>query len=155
MDNSQPSTSAGLNKETNLEHAKDVFEDTVCMPTLAATIKVRRRKRAKNFAAEDLLIEVHFGEKPSGGNLELMACLISVYEVLMTLVRKLRHYFDDRKRRLCFFSASAPALTTPIFSGGRSLFDETPEQIVQAIMKPLFVFLVSNTEVDLHQGLQI
>ena len=114
----EPSTSSGLNKETNLEFAKDVFEETVVKPTLEATIKVRRRKRATAFAAEDLLIEITFGEKPTGKNLPLMASLISIYEVLMTLVRKLRHYFDDQKRRLCFFSATTPALVTPIFSGG-------------------------------------
>ena len=117
MEPAEPSTSSALNKETNLEFTMDVFEETVVKPTLEATIKVRRRKRATVFAAEDLLIEITFGEKPTGKNLPLMACLISIYEVLMTLVRKLRYYFDDQKRRLCFFSATTPALVTPIFSG--------------------------------------
>ena len=154
MENSQASTS-GVNKETNLPHAIGVFEETVIKPTLEATIKVRRRKRGKAFVAEDLLIEIRFGKKSASQNLPLMACLISVYEVLMTLVRKLRNYFDNGKRRLCFFSAQAPAMTSPIFSGGQSLFEEKIERIVQSILRPLFVFLVSNSELDLNAGLQI
>ena len=46
-------------------------------------------------------------------------------------------------------------MTSPIFSGGRDLWHESNKEICNSILKPLFAYLCSNTEVSLSSGLEI
>ena len=54
-----------------------------------------------------------------------------------------------------FFSANLRSMTSPAFLGGQDLHGENERVICNAIMKPLFAYLCSNTEVDLFDDLHI
>ena len=91
-------------KEHDLEAARRNFETTQSTPNLKVNIAVRRRRRALRHVATDLLFVVTFSESDAG-ELPVLSCLIGVYETILTLIRKLKSYFNDQKRRLCYFSA--------------------------------------------------
>ena len=150
---SDPSTSQS-DKEHDLEAARKSFESTLSTPTLKVNITVRCRRRALRHVATDLLFIVTFSESDAG-ELPVLSCLIRVYESILTLIRKLKRYFDDQKRRLCFFCANLKSMTSPVFSGGRDLFGEKEQEICNAVLKPLFAYLCSNAEVSLSAGLEI
>ena len=123
MTNPTPSTSSGVSKETNLDLAKEVFEKKIPSPRIDAEIVVRRRKRGKAFVAEDILFEIQFRQS-SSGNLPLLSVVVSVYHVLKEIVEKLKGFYDDKKRRLAFFSSHVDQMTSSIYSGGRSIHEE-------------------------------
>ena len=55
------STSSAVSKETNLDLAKEVFEEkTITNPRIEAEVVVRRRKRGKTFVAQDIVFEIRF-----------------------------------------------------------------------------------------------
>ena len=141
-------------KEHDLEAAKRNFETTQSTPILKVNIAVRRRRRALRHVATDLLFVVTFSESDAG-ELPVLNCLIGVYETILTLIRKLKNYFNDQKRRLCFFSANLKSMTSPTFSGGQDLYGEKEDQICKNVLKPLFNYLCSNAEVSLSEGLEI
>ena len=120
--NSDPATS-NSNKEHDLGAARKKFESTQTTPTLQVNIIVRRRRRALRHAATDLLFVVSFSESDAG-ELPVLNCLIVVYESILALIRKLKNYFNDKKRRLCFFSASLNSMTSTVFSGGQNLHNQ-------------------------------
>ena len=117
-------------------------------------ITVRRRKRALRHVATDLLFVVTFSQSDAG-ELPVLNCLIGVYEAILTLIRKLKNYFNDQKRRLCFFSTNLKSMKSPTFSGGQDLYGEKEEEICKSVLKPLFNYLCSNAEVSLSEGLEI
>ena len=90
--------STSQEKGNDLEEAKQAFETTVRHPDLEAVVTVRRRRRAKAFQCEDLLFVVEFKQSATAGNLRLLSVLMTVYSSILELVRKLKVYFDDKKR---------------------------------------------------------
>ena len=46
-------------------------------------------------------------------------------------------------------------MTSPSLSRGRSLFEEKEQTICNAILRPLFKYLISNHEIDLTDNLHI
>ena len=95
----RPSTST--DKETILGAAKQAFESSYSTPTLNIKIEVQRRKRGVKHVAKDILFVVSFSS-PDGANQPLLNFLVGVYESILTLIRKLKRYFDDSQRRLVF-----------------------------------------------------
>ena len=148
----QPSTSSA--KETDLSLAQGVFEGTITKPTIEAEIVVRRRKRGKAFVATDLVFDIQFRQS-TAGNLPVLSCLVSVHQVMLTLIAKLKEFFDDKKRRLAFFSAHVDQMTSSIYSGGVSLHEQPEQEIAQQILRLLFMYLVSKNKVDLNSNLII
>ena len=74
---------------------------------------------------------------------------------MITLISKLKDYYNDRQRQLAFFSAHVDKMTSPIFLGGVSLHEQLEQEIAQQILRPLFMYLVSKNEVDLNSNLII
>ena len=148
----RPSTSSA--KETDLTLAQGDFEETINQPTISAEIIVRRRKRGRAFVATDIVFEIQFRQS-TAGNLPLLSVLISVHKVMITLISKLKDYYNDRQRQLAFFSAHVDKMTSPIFLGGVSLHEQLEQEIAQQILRPLFMYLVSKNEVDLNSNLII
>ena len=93
------STSSG-NKENNLEEAKEAVEGSLSYPVLEANISVRRRRRATKFLAEDLLFVVEFQQSEQGGKLPLLSVLVTVYKAVLELIKRLKTYFDDKKKEI-------------------------------------------------------
>ena len=150
-----PSTStSNSEKENNLELAQNKFQKTTKTQQLTTTVKVRRRNRGLRHVAQDLLFTIEFGES-SAGNLPLLDVLLGIYQSLLVLIRQLKIFFNDKKRRLVFFSADMNIMTSPIFSGARNLWMEKEREIVSSILQPLFAYLTSNAEVDLRAGLEV
>ena len=85
------------------QNAKDTFEKTISNSQVNADITVRRRRRGRNFIAEDILYEVNFSQSHSG-NVTIISALISIYHVIIELVRSLKRFYSNKKLRLCFFS---------------------------------------------------
>ena len=151
--NPEPSTSRGIEKETNLEIAQEEFEKTVTTPELKATISVRRRHRMPaQFMSADLLFEIRFSQSRQG-NLSLLSCLVGIYHVILELVRKLKTFFDDDKTRLCFFSCSAGDQISGLYSGGYELYKTKERVLANSIIMPLFNYLCSKSEVSLDDSL--
>ena len=144
---------SGIDKQ-DLDLAKRTFDSETSTPTVKANIIVRRRRRPTRHVAQDLLFSVTFSQSQAG-NIPVLTCLLGVYEIILNLVHKLKTYFDDKRQRLCFFSASVDKMVSPIHSGGRDLHNEPEEEITKAILEPLFAYLTSNSEVDLNAGLEI
>ena len=149
-----PEATTSNEKERNIDIAKKAFEGVITTPSIESRINVRRYKRALRFAVEDLLFSLTFHESEEG-NLVLLDCLQSIYETIKELVQRLKDFFDDKQRRLCFFTATVDNIVSPVLSGGQDLHKETVESIAMAILKPLFVYLCSNSELDLSKGLEI
>ena len=120
-------------------------------------MRVRRRRRGLRHVAEDLLFTLTFSESDMGA-LPIVNVLMGVHQSVLVLVRKLKAYFNDKQRRLCFFSADMAdmnQMTSPIFSGGRDLWNESERKIVSSILTPLLAFLCSNREIDLRARLEV
>ena len=99
---------------------------------------------------------VHYSFAASDeGNLPLLSCLVGVYQSVLTLIRQLKQYFSDGQRRQVFFSAHLRTMTSPVFSGGQDLHGQKEQVICNAILKPLFAYFCSNTEVDLSEDLHV
>ena len=94
---------SNIDKE-NLDLAKRVFESVKKTPTLKANITVRRRRRLTRHVAQDLLFCINFSPSDAG-SIPVLTCLIGVHEIILTLVQKLKNYFDDQQSRLCFLAA--------------------------------------------------
>ena len=90
-----------IDKE-NLDLAKRTFDSDTSTPTLRAKITVRHRKRPTRHVAQDLLFSVTFSQSDAG-NIPVLTCLLGVHQVILSLVQRLKTYFDDKKQRLCFF----------------------------------------------------
>ena len=119
-----PSTStSNSEKENNLELAQNKFQKTTKTQQLTTTVTVRRRNRGLRHVAQDLLFTIEFGES-SAVNLPLLDVLLGIYQSLLVLIRQLKIFFNDKKRRLVFFSADMNIMTSPIFSGARNLWME-------------------------------
>ena len=119
MDGPDPSQSSS-DKGHDLDGAKRSFDSVQRTPTLRAQITVRRRKRGTRHVAEDLLFVVTFSQSDAG-NLPVLECLLGVHSSIISLIEKLKNFFDDKQRRLCFFSASVDQMVSPMFSGGQDL----------------------------------
>ena len=143
------------NALSDLQSAKDTFEGVLAYDTLEVNIKVRRRMMASSFCAEDIVCVLEFKQTGEMGNLPLMACMLTIHQALLELVRRLKTEFDNGMKRLCFFSCSVDQMTSSIYSGMRDLFGELEEDLVGAIIHPLFVYLCSKTEVKLDSNLEI
>ena len=142
-----------IDKE-DLDLAKRTFEASTSTPTLKASITVRRRRRAVRHVAQDLLFSITF-DQSDAGNVPVLTCLIGVHQILVSLVEKLKTYFDDKQRRLVFFSVTVVEMTSPIHSGGQDLHNAAKEDIVRSILEPLFAYLCSNSEVSLSSNLEV
>ena len=101
---------------------------------MEAVVTVRRRRRAKAFQCEDLLFVVEFKQSATAGNLRLLSVLMTVYSSILELVRKLKVYFDDKKKRYCFFSCSVDGMTSSIYTGAQDLHNEPEDQIANAVL---------------------
>ena len=113
------------------------METTVTAQNVEADITVRRRRRGTRFTAQDLLFVIQFRQSDLG-NLPVLNVLISVYHAVLTLVRRLKEYFSDKKKRLAFFSAGVEGMRSKLYGGGRDLFGEKETTIASSIMRPLF-----------------
>ena len=147
MNDQEPSTSADSNqsnsdKENNLERAQKTFEGENKTKELVTSITVRRRRRGLRHVAQDLLFVISFRESDAGSQ-PILNVLLGVHESILVLIRKLKRYFNDKKRRLCFFSADLEDLTSPIYGGGRNLWEESEKEICNSILRPLFTYLCS------------
>ena len=138
------STSSG-NKENNLEEAKEAVEGSLSYPVLEANISVRRRRRATKFLAEDLLFVVEFQQSEQGGNLPLLSVLVTVYKAVLELIKRLKTYFDDKKKRYSFFSCSVDGMTSSVYTGALELHKEKNSDLAGAVLRPLFLYLCSKT----------
>ena len=155
MDDQKPSTSQSPNdKEGDLARAQRTFEGQTQTAELTSSITVRRRRRGLRFVAQDLLFVIKF-EESDAGELPILNVLMGIHSTILTLIRKLKNYFNDKKRRLCFFSATMDEMTSPMFSGGRDLWNESQKEICNSILKPLFAYLCSNAEISLSSGLEL
>ena len=106
--------SASRDKEANLPAAKEAFESSYSTQTLKINIEVRRQKRGVKDVAEDLSFVVSFSASEAG-NLPILDCHIGVCQSILTLIRKLKGYFNDGKRRFTFFSANLESMISPGF----------------------------------------
>ena len=98
MEAAGPSTSAGTSasdKEKNLELAERAFTSTQTYRALEAKVSVRRRQRGLRHVAEDILFVVSFGESHEG-NMPILKVLLTVHQSILTLVRKLKSFFNDK-----------------------------------------------------------
>ena len=86
---------SNIDKGKNLELAQRTFDSVSRTPTLRARIKVRRRKRATRHVAEDLLFSITFSQSDAG-NIPVVTCLVGVHGIIVSKVKKLKTYFDDR-----------------------------------------------------------
>ena len=143
---------SNIDKE-DLDSAKTAFESVSSTPTLKATITVRRRKRETRHVAQDLLFSIIFSQSDSG-NIPVLTTLIGVHGIVLTLVQKLKTYFDDQQRRLVFFSANVDQMTSAIHSGGSDLHGEPEEEITKTILQPLFAYLCSKAKLTSIQALR-
>ena len=159
MDDPRPSTSKDDDSEYEdaegqLESAKATFEKSIWKSQVNAEINVRRRTRGCNFIAEDILYEVNFSRSDEG-NLKLITALISIYHVIIELVRSLKRFYSNKKRRLCFFSCTVPEMVSGIYTGGQNLYTQSERSISHSILSPLFHYLTSNAEIRLSSDLCI
>ena len=151
----QPSTSRGIpEKGIDLEKAQDAFERENRTEQFVSKIVVRRRKRGLRHVAEDLLFVVSFEEAEMGPQ-PILNVLMGVHGSILALIKKLKRYFNEKQRRLCFFSAMVEEMTSPLFSGHRDLWKESERSICNSILKPLMAYFCSNSEIDLTSGLEI
>ena len=127
-----PEPEPGTSKELDLDAAKAEVESTITTQTVEADITVRRRRRGTRFTAQDLLFVIQFRESDLGP-LPVIAVLVSVYHAVITLIRRLRHYFSDEQRRLAFFSASVDSMVSKLYSGARDLFRESEQSLANSI----------------------
>ena len=144
-------------KELDLSRDEKEFQGHTKRPDILTTVRVRRRRRGLRHVAEDLLFTLTFSESDMGA-LPIVNVLMGVHQSVLVLVQKLKAYFNDKQRRLCFFSADMAdmnQMTSPIFSGGRDLWNESERKIVSSILTPLLAFLCSNREIDLRAGLEV
>ena len=81
-----------------------------------------------------------------------MSSLVFVNEAVISLVDKLKNYFDDSKRRFCFFSAHIESMTSDLFSGARNIHEESSEISAASILEPIYGYLSSNTLIDLKKN---
>ena len=141
--------------QSDLEKAKNTFEGVVPYETLEVNIKVRRRMMGTAFCAQDIVFVLEFKQTGQAGNLPLLACMLTIHQALLELVRRLKTEFDNGMKRLCFFSCSVDQMTSSIYSGIQNLYAESEEDLVGAIIYPLFVYLCSKTEVNLDSNLEV
>ena len=112
-------------KELDLSRDEKEFQGHTKRPDILTTVRVRRRRRGLRHVAEDLLFTLTFSESDMGA-LPIVNVLMGVHQSVLVLVRKLKAYFNDKQRRLYFFSADMAdinQMTLPIFSGGRDLWN--------------------------------
>ena len=140
---------------SDLQSAKDTFEGVLTNETLEIDIKVRRRMMGTSFCAEDIVFVLEFKQTGQVGNLPLMACMLTIHQALLELVRRLKSEFDSGMKRFCFFSCSVDQMVSSIYSGMQDLYGESEETLVAAIIRPLFNYLCSKTEVSLDSNLEI
>ena len=143
-------------EDTNLKKVQEEFESSTRTPLIEATIEVRRRRRAKKFLAEDILFVVSFAPGEQGA-LSLLNVLTSIYEVVLTLLRRLRSHFkaDEKTKRIVFFSANTRDMVSSLFTGGQDLHGQSLQSLANAIMRPLFLFCTSHQTVSLDSELNI
>ena len=106
----------------DLEAAKEHFVQTIDFPNISVKIGVRRlrsEKRKSRFQTEDLVFTLNFypESQEDAEKILLMGSLIHVNEAVISLVDKLKNYFDDSKRRFCFFSAHIDGMSSDLYSG--------------------------------------
>ena len=141
----------------DLEAAKENFVQTIDFPNISVNIGVRRlrfKKRKSRFQTEDLVFTLNFypESQEDAEKILLMACLIYVNEAVISLVDKLKNYFDDSKRRFCFFSAHIDGMTSDLYSGARNIHEESSEISAASILEPIYGYLSSNTLVNLKKA---
>ena len=100
MADQQPTTSGSdqinFDKENDLERARQTFEDQTKTQELVTSITVRRRRRGLRHVAQDLLFIITFSES-DGGAIPILNVLVTIYQSIIELIRKLKKYFNDKK----------------------------------------------------------
>ena len=134
-----------MSTNSDLQQVKNNFEGTLPYGQMEVNITVRRRRMADRFCAEDLTFI----------NLTLLDCIIFIHQSLKEMIRRLKEEFDDGMKRYCFFSCSVDQMTSSIYSGMRDLHDETEDDLASAIIRPLYVYLCSKTEVKLDSNFEV
>ena len=149
-------TMASSSRE-DLEAAKEHFVQTVDFPNISCKIGVRRlnfKKRKSPFLTEDLVFTLNFHPESQNDaeKILIMSSLVFVNEAVISLVDKLKNYFDDSKRRFCFFFAHIELMTSDLFSGARNIHEESSEISAASILEPIYGYLSSNTLIDLKKN---
>ena len=132
----------------DLEAAKEHFVQTVDFPNISCKIGVRRlnfKKRKSPFLTEDLVFTLNFHPESQNAaeKILIMSSLVFVNEAVISLVDKLKNYFDDSKRRFCFFSAHIESMTSDLFSGARNIHEESSEISAASILEPSLLNRIS------------
>ena len=117
-----------VNNKEDLQNAQKYFTNSLDYPGISCDISVRRlrfNKKKSPFQTEDLVFTLNFhpGNEKDAEKAPIMNSLIYVDSAVKHLVESLKNYFDNSKKRLCFFSAHIDGMVSDVFSGARNIHD--------------------------------
>ena len=137
---------------SSLEEARSFFNQTLIIGQLKARIEVTRRRKNDRFTSDDLLFHINFAsDGASRGKIVLMDILLSVNTICSALIERLREFYNTREKRLIFPAFETSNTTSLICIGVVDLHQD--KQIVNKLMRKLMLYLTSDAEASLSDGL--